>query len=110
MTPTSIKDQLDLFGGDQKSAVQQAAPKVPAFQPCAWCREQYLTDHQVAARFGTSRATVWRWIKRIPSFPKPIKLSPGTSRWKLSDLVRYESKVTLESAAPNSTKAASVLE
>lgn len=48
----------------------------------------YLTDRQVAERYKTGRATPWRWIKS--GFPKPIKLSPGCTRWKLSDLEAWE--------------------
>lgn len=41
----------------------------------------YLQDTEVADRFGVSRATIWRWTKNDPSFPKPVHLSPGCSRW-----------------------------
>ena len=49
----------------------------------------YLTDKQVADRFSISRATTWRWVERH-KFPKPIKLSPGCTRWRLSDVERWE--------------------
>jgi predicted DNA-binding transcriptional regulator AlpA len=68
------------------------APRQPA-APCIRCAAQYLSDHEVAARFGISKATVWRWHDNNPDFPRRIKLSPGTSRWKLSELVQFETKV-----------------
>jgi prophage regulatory protein len=50
----------------------------------------YLSDRQVAARYGISRGTVWRWVESDPGFPKPVSLSPGCTRWRLADLVRWE--------------------
>ncbi len=53
--------------------------------------EKYLKDAQVASRLGVSRSTPWRWLKKPSmSFPKPIQLSPGCTRWKLSELVAWE--------------------
>ena len=52
--------------------------------------ERYLCDRAVAARFGVSRQTVWRWAKSSAKFPKPVVISPGTTRWLLSDLIAYE--------------------
>lgn len=50
----------------------------------------YMTDKQVAERFGISRVTVWRWRKTDPAFPAPITLSPGCVRWKLADIEMWE--------------------
>lgn len=52
--------------------------------------ETYLTDAQLSARYGVHRATPWRWAKADPSFPKPVKLSPQCSRWKLSEIEAWE--------------------
>ena len=51
----------------------------------------YLTDKQIAKRYGVGRATPWRWVK-TRNFPKPIKLSPGCSRWKDSDIQKWEAE------------------
>lgn len=48
----------------------------------------FLTDSQVAKRYSVHRCTVWRWM-REGLFPKPIKII-GSSRWKLSDLEKWE--------------------
>lgn len=48
----------------------------------------YVSDIQVANRFGVSRASIWRWAK-IGDFPKPVKLSPGCSRWKVEDVQKW---------------------
>ncbi|HSF91946.1 MAG TPA: helix-turn-helix domain-containing protein [Paracoccaceae bacterium] len=52
------------------------------------CR--FFSDKDVAKRYGVSRPTIWRWVKNNAAFPKPKQLSPGTTRWKLSDLQTYE--------------------
>lgn len=57
---------------------------------CTYCHETFLSDHDVAKRYRISRAAIWRWVKNNPDFPKPIKLSPGATRWKLSDLISFE--------------------
>lgn len=51
----------------------------------------YLSDNQSGERYGVGRCTVWRWYKE-GNFPKPIKLSPGCTRWRLSDLEKWEAE------------------
>lgn len=51
----------------------------------------YLSDSQVAARYSVGRCSVWRWARR-PDFPKPVKLSPGCTRWRLADLKQWEAE------------------
>jgi predicted DNA-binding transcriptional regulator AlpA len=53
-------------------------------------QETYLPDLQVSARYGVHRMTPWRWLKSDPTFPKPVKLSPGCTRWKLSEIEAWE--------------------
>ncbi len=50
----------------------------------------WLADSQIAKRYGVTRQTVWRWNANDPKFPKPIKLSPGCTRWKLSSIETWE--------------------
>ena len=50
----------------------------------------YLADRQVAVRYGVHRTTIWGWVKSDPTFPKPVTLSPGCTRWRLSDLEAWE--------------------
>lgn len=52
--------------------------------------EAYLSDNQVGALYGVHKLTVRRWLKTDPSFPKPVRLSPGCVRWKLSELKAWE--------------------
>ncbi len=51
----------------------------------------YLSVEQVAARYNVSKDAIWRW-RREGNFPKPIKLGPKTSRWRLNDLEVYEAQ------------------
>ncbi|NDW46550.1 AlpA family phage regulatory protein [Ruegeria sp. PrR005] len=50
----------------------------------------YLPDTKVAERYDVHRTTPWRWAKTDPSFPKPVVLSPGCTRWRLADLEAWE--------------------
>ena len=49
--------------------------------------QTYISDQQLAERYGVSRSTVWRWAhkdKRI--LPAPVQLSPGCTRWRLDEI------------------------
>lgn len=50
----------------------------------------YLSDQNLAGRYSVSRQTVWRWLKTDSTFPKPISLSPGCTRWRLDEIERWE--------------------
>lgn len=54
----------------------------------------YLNVAQVAERYGVSTDTVWRWA-RNGDMPKPVKLSPGSTRWRLGDLIDHESRFSV---------------
>lgn len=51
----------------------------------------YISDRQLAARYGVSRPTIWAWAKSDDSFPRPKKLSPGCTRWALPEILAWES-------------------
>jgi prophage regulatory protein len=52
--------------------------------------EIYITDIFLAGRYGVNRATPWRWAKYRADFPKPVSLSPGCTRWRLSEIEAWE--------------------
>lgn len=52
-------------------------------------QNKFLPDKAVAVRYSISRASVWRLVKS-GDLPPPIKLSPGCTRWRLSDLEASE--------------------
>lgn len=53
--------------------------------------DNFLSDKIVAGRYGVSRATIWRWAQ-TGRFPQPVKLSPGCTRWRSSDIEQWEVK------------------
>ncbi len=50
----------------------------------------YLTDRQLGARWGVHHLTIRRWQRTDPEFPRPVKLTPGCTRWKLSEIEAWE--------------------
>jgi len=50
----------------------------------------YLSDRQLGARFNVHHLTIRRWIKTDDTFPKPVRLTPGCTRWKLSEIEAWE--------------------
>jgi prophage regulatory protein len=54
--------------------------------------ETFLSDLNLADRYNVHRTTVWRWAKSDPTFPQPIVLSPGCTRWRLSDIEAWEQR------------------
>lgn len=49
-------------------------------------KPEYLSDLETAKRFAVSRATVRRWARLDSTFPRPVKLSEGCTRWRVADL------------------------
>jgi predicted DNA-binding transcriptional regulator AlpA len=48
-----------------------------------------LTDHEVAALLGVSRATVWNWTRGNDGFPQPRRLSRGATRWMRAEIIAW---------------------
>lgn len=51
---------------------------------------KFLSDRQLAERYGVTVVTVWRWHREDPAFPRAVKLSSGTTRWKLAEIEAWE--------------------
>lgn len=51
--------------------------------------DTYLRDRDVADALGISRVTVWRW-SRCGRLPAPVRLGEGVTRWRMSQLVRWQ--------------------
>jgi predicted DNA-binding transcriptional regulator AlpA len=58
----------------------------------------YLSDRQVAQRYGISRVSVWRWVSS-GRLPRPSRLGPHTTRWRLDDLEHFETQRAAEATA-----------
>lgn len=50
----------------------------------------YLTAQQVADRYSVTKATIWRWVRTDPTFPRPVKFSEQATRFELSALEAWE--------------------
>ena len=57
--------------------------------------ETFFSDKQLSLKYGVGRSSIWRWVQK-GKFPKPIKLSPGCARWKLSDIEKWEADKEVE--------------
>lgn len=45
----------------------------------------YLSDAQLARRYGVHRVTIWRWAT-TGTIPQPVRLSPGVTRWRADEV------------------------
>jgi len=61
--------------------------------------ETYLSDRHLAARYQVHHLTPRRWLKTDDSFPKPVRLTPGCTRWRLSEIEAWEQSKARQSAA-----------
>ena len=55
----------------------------------------YFSDKQLAKKYGVHRTAIWRWVKN-GNFPKPVKLSPGCTRWLGSAVDAWDQKKEAE--------------
>lgn len=61
-------------------------------------RRKYLRDIDVADRYGIDRSTVHRWARK-GIIPRPIRLSPGCSRWIEDELDALDARRAEERTA-----------
>jgi prophage regulatory protein len=55
---------------------------------------KFLSVRAVAARYEIGISTVWYWVK-IERLPKPFKIGPNTTRWKVSELEEMENNAEI---------------
>lgn len=65
--------------------------------------DEMLTMRDVCELFGGSKhpldqSTIYRWM-RLGTFPRPVKMSPGTQRWRLSECKEAFAKMAEASGA-----------
>lgn len=77
------------------SKVQTTNELTSEGQPVA---KVWLTDRQVAARYSIDRVTVYRWVNSF-GLPAGVNLTPGTTRWLLSDIEAWETAKLIEVVA-----------
>lgn len=49
----------------------------------------YVSDKQLARRYGINRATVWRWAA-TGRLPAPVRLTPNVTRWDLRAVEAFD--------------------
>ena len=66
--------------GDQQSKAlkrrRPPEPEIGSLRPSV----MFLSDQDVANRYAVSRATIWRWTKKLKGFTNSIKIAEGTVR------------------------------
>ncbi|HET8700989.1 MAG TPA: AlpA family phage regulatory protein [Nitrococcus sp.] len=51
----------------------------------------YLSDRDLAIRYGVNRASIWRWTAS-GDLPEPVRLGGRTTRWRLADIEAHEAQ------------------
>jgi len=92
----------DLFSVGDRHAIPAATKESPKKKELGEVREPaalkappsdlgpFLSDKDVAQRYGVKKQTIWRWAKSSPTFPKPTKFQGTTTRWCLAELIEYD--------------------
>ncbi|MCO6383361.1 AlpA family transcriptional regulator [Oceanicola sp. 502str15] len=98
---SSYHEQFDLFSDElNANSVAEVTPgEVAAKEPLANAVSpaehapggNYLSVKQVAAHFGVSSATIWRWCTK-GDFPKPVRFSNRVTRWARVDMEQFEAR------------------
>ena len=66
---------------------------------------QFLRYPEVAERYGVSPFTIRNWLSSDPTFPKPVRLSPGCVRWRISNLEAWEAAKAEHQSPPDAAGA-----
>lgn len=56
--------------------------------------DKFLNDKKIADALGIHRVTLWRW-SREGKFPKPVKLTNGSTRWKESEILNWQKQMEI---------------
>ncbi|MCP9759490.1 AlpA family phage regulatory protein [Aquitalea sp. S1-19] len=51
--------------------------------------QKHLRPAQVAARYSVTRVTIYRWVNRDPSFPRPRKIG-GATLFSIAELDAWD--------------------
>jgi prophage regulatory protein len=49
----------------------------------------FYSANDLARRWNVHAMTIWKWLKR-GQIPQPVKIGPGTTRWRSDDIERHE--------------------
>jgi predicted DNA-binding transcriptional regulator AlpA len=65
----------------------------------------FLSDKDLAARYGVTRATIWRW-RAEGTLPEPVRVSSNTTRWRKADIEEHDKQLELATRATKTAQAA----
>src|SRR5690606_24149560 len=68
----------------------KGAGKPSAMPQMSKVASDLLTVRDVARHCTVSCATIWRWVKGTNGFPQPLRFAPGTTRWRLHDVMAWQ--------------------
>ncbi len=60
----------------------------------------FVSDAQLAERYGVNRSTIWRWSK-AGKLPEPKQISAAITRWWLPDVIAAEAAAGHYPLAPS---------
>jgi predicted DNA-binding transcriptional regulator AlpA len=63
----------------------------------------YLSDKDLAARYGVFRGTIWRWLSE-GRLPHPVHVGPNTTRWRLADIEQHDQQFATTAPAGQASK------
>ena len=61
---------------------------------------QNLRPREAAYFLGVGIATIWRWTKSRPDFPRPYKLGPRVTVYRRGDLEAWRDRQQIGVTAP----------
>jgi prophage regulatory protein len=53
--------------------------------------DAFLSAHDLALRWDVHYLTIFKWAK-AGRLPKPVRLGPGTTTWRSSEILSHEAK------------------
>lgn len=88
----SFDQRPDPIRGKSRKRLHKPTPAKAADENArdpALAEVRFLSVREVARRYSTSIASIWRWVTQ-GRFPRPHKLAPGTTRWSVAALDAYD--------------------
>ena len=56
----------------------------------------FASDKDLSKHINCSRSQVWVLAKQNPTFPKPLRITSGMTRWRWADVLEWEKSLKAE--------------
>lgn len=89
-TPLSTRTASDANAAPARQSAKRPRGASAGTMPEA----KFLDVRAVGVLYGVGVATVWRWVKDGHGFPPPVKISNGTTRWRITDLDDFDQSLS----------------